>query len=766
MMLSPRSLAGRSARHPWRTIGIWLALLALLLLGSAFFGGNQSENGGGFTNRPESQVAQDLIDAHFGKDDRASDTIVFHSDTLTVDDAAYRQVVERTAANLASGWGGDIASSANPYVMAGAPEADALISADRHSLLMPITFAADLDAYAGREEDFLKAAEGAATGEVEVHAVGDLSGNGTFGKIADEDTGKDISIGLPAAGVVLIVVFGALIAAFLPLLLGVVAILGTSAVVALMANVLEIGSTTMILATMIGLAVGIDYALFFMERFREERRNGALKLDAIERAGGTAGKALIFSGLTVILALAGLMLIPVTIFQGMALGAIVTVLFAVIAAITLLPALLRLIGDWINVPRFGMMRALKRQDETGEPVFAGRGQGRGVWGRIAEGVMHHPAASALVAGGLLIVAALPVVTMEIGEQSFASMPDTSFTKGYAIMARDFAAGMQEPVRIAIEGDASSEGVKAQAEALVAALGADDRLADPAVQVAPDGELTVVQAVLTVDPASKEAERLIGDLRDEVVPGVFGDAASTVHVGGSTAFVHDFDRALTDRLPVVFAFVLGLSFLLLMVAFRSVLVPAMSIVLNLLSVGAAYGLVVAVFQHGWGASLFGFTQVDVVTNWLPVLIFCILFGLSMDYHVFLLSRIRERWDETGAVDDSIVFGVRSTGRIITGAAAIMVAVFAAFAMGRLVEIQQMGFGLGVAVLVDATIIRTILVPALMKLMGERAWWFPRWLAWIPDPKIEGDLPPIARRPRPARPAGHAAPVVAWESVSGE
>ncbi|MGN6033325.1 MAG: MMPL family transporter [Thermomicrobiales bacterium] len=767
MNLSPRALAGASARHPWRTVVAWIVLLAVLIAGSAFFGGNQNQDGGGFTNRPESQVAQDLIDTHFGADDRASDTIVFHSDTLTVDDAAYRQVVERTAADLAAGWGSDIASTANYYTLGDAPEAAALVSADRHSLLMPVTFLKEQDAYVGREEGFLKAAEGAATGDVEVHAVGDLSGSGTFGKIADEDTGKDISIGLPAAGVVLVVVFGALVAAFLPLLLGVVAILGTSAVVALMANVLEIGSTTMILATMIGLAVGIDYALFFMERFREERRKGALKVDAIERAGGTAGKALIFSGLTVILALSGLMLIPVTIFQGMALGAIVTVIFAVIAAITLLPALLRLIGDWINFPRVGTMRALKRQDETGDLVLAERRQGRGMWGRIAEGVMHHPAVSAVVAGGLLILAALPVFTMQIGEQSFASMPDTSFTRGYAILARDFAAGMQEPVQIAIEGDATSASTKAQVDALLAALGADDRLADPTVQVAPDGTLILVDAVLTVDPSSKEAERLIDDLRTQVVPSVFGSAASSVHVGGSTASTYDFDTALTDRLPVVFAFVLGLSFLLLMVAFRSLLVPAMSIVLNLLSVGAAYGLVVAVFQHGWGADLFGFTQVDVVTNWLPVLIFCILFGLSMDYHVFLLSRIRERWDETGAVDESIVFGVRSTGRIITGAAAIMVAVFAAFAMGRLVEIQQMGFGLGVAVLVDATIIRTILVPALMKLMGERAWWFPRWLAWMPNPKIEGDLPPIARRVRAARPIAQPTPVVgAWESVSGE
>jgi RND superfamily putative drug exporter len=276
---------------------------------------------------------------------------------------------------------------------------------------------------------------------------------------------------------------------------------------------------------------------------------------------------------------------------------------------------------------------------------------------------------------------------------------------------------------------------------------------------------VVEAVMRIDPSSKDAKPVIESLRNDVVPAAFGDTAGSVHVGGGTAFVVDFDHALTDRLPMVFAFVLGLSFLLLMVAFRSVLVPVVSILLNLLSVGAAYGLLVAVFQHGWGAGIFGFKQVDVITDWLPVVVFCILFGLSMDYHVFLLSRIRERWDHSGDSADSIVFGVRSTGRIITGAALIMVAVFASFAMGRLVEIQQMGFGLGVAVLVDATLIRTILVPALMKLMGKGAWWFPRWLAWIPNPKIEGDLPPIVRRvtPQASHPSTPTARTGVWDHV---
>ncbi|MGI8485032.1 MAG: MMPL family transporter, partial [Thermomicrobiales bacterium] len=629
---------------------------------------------------------------------------------------------------------------------------------------IPVTFNKDADAYVDRGESYMKDAQAASNGDVRVYSVGDISGSATFGKIGEEDTSKDISVGLPVAGLVLIVVFGALIAAFLPLLLGVVAIGATVGVVALLANFSVMQSQTMILATMIGLAVGIDYALFFMERFREERRHGSLKIDAIERAGGTAGKALLFSGMTVILALSGLMLLPIDLFQGMALAAISTVVFAVAAALTLLPALLRLIGDWINFPRFGLMRNLKRQDATREAHFEDR-QGVGFWGHLANGVMRRPGLSILLAGGILIMAALPVFTMKIGQQSEASLPETSYKSGYLVLARDFYAGMDSPIQFVITGDASDQVTKDHVAKLVETLQQDDRLSEPKVRISDDGQLTLVEAASSIDPASKEAEHLVKDLRSKTVPAVFGSQASDVYVGGNSAFIADFDDVLMGRLPIVFAFVLGLSFLLLLVAFRSIVVPIMSIVLNLLSVGAAYGLTVAVFQHGWGASLFGFTQVDTITNWLPVFIFCILFGLSMDYHVFLLSRIREHWDHTHNNTESVAFGVQSTGRIITGAALIMVAVFSSFAMGRLVEIQQLGFGLGVAVLLDATLIRTILVPATMKILGRANWWFPRFPHWIPDPKIEGDLEPVVLRPRTDRPSAPSLPR-AWEPAAGE
>ncbi|HEU0165881.1 MAG TPA: MMPL family transporter, partial [Thermomicrobiales bacterium] len=429
----------------------------------------------------------------------------------------------------------------------------------------------------------------------------------------------------------------------------------------------------------------------------------------------------------------------------------------------LLPALLRLIGDWINFPRIDTMRRLKRQDQTREALFVEK-RGSGLWGHLATAVMRRPGRSIVLAGGLLVLAALPVLTMNVGQQSDSTLPKTDYSSGYAILSKDFAAGMQSPIDFVIPGDVNDATTKDNVAKLVATLKTDSRLAEVTSRTSEDGQLTLVEAVPVIDPSSKEAEHMIGDLREKTVPSLFGSQADDVYVGGNTAFTYDFDKVLSDRLPYVFAFVLGLSFLLLLVAFRSIVVPLMSIVLNLLSVGAAYGTLVAVFQHGWGASLFGFNQVDVITNYLPVFIFCILFGLSMDYHVFLLSRIRERWDHTQDNAESIAFGVQSTGRIITGAALIMVAVFSSFAMGRLVEIQQLGFGLGVAVLLDATLVRTILVPATMKVRGRANWWFPRFLHWIPDPKIEGDLAPVVLKPRvertlPPRPR-------TWEPVVSE
>ena len=756
-----------SARYPWRTLAAWVALLVVVTALASAFGGPMTGEGVRFTNNPDSQIGWDLIDEHIGEDASASETIVVHSDALTVDDPAFQSVVESTIAGLGD-WQGDIASVVNYYdaIAAGAPEASQLVSADQHSLIIPITFNEAPDEYIERGEDFIADVQGAATTDVQVYAVGDISGNATFGKIAEEDLSKEISIGLPVAGIVLLVVFGALLAPILPLAIGIVSIAVTSGFVVLLANLMVMDSTTSSLVSMIGLAVGIDYALFFFARYREERRDGALRIDAIERSGGSAGKAVMFSGATVILALLGLLLLPINFFHGMGVGSALVVVVAVAAAMTLLPALVRLLGDWANFPRFDVIRKLKRQDQTGYSEFETR-IGSGLWGHLASAVMRRPVAWLAGSLAILLLCAAPVLAINIGSQESASLPDTDFTRGFAILATDFSAGMESPVRIVVDGDATDPNVQARVSEFVAVLENDEDFGPVSTHVAPDNQLTIVEAITRADPYSSAAESVVNDLRSDTIPATFGDIADQVYVTGSTADTIDFDNALISYLPLVFAFVLGLSFILLMIAFRSLLVPFTSILLNLLSVAAAYGAVVAVFQFGFLADLFGFTQVDTITNWLPVMLFCILFGLSMDYHVFLLSRVREHYDHTGNNEESVRVGLQQTGRLITGAALIMVAVFSTFAGGRLVEMQQMGFGLAFAVLIDATLIRTVLVPATLKLCGNANWYLPRGLRWLPDFRVEGNLKPISLPKRPAEWTPVAPPAVPGTGqVAGE
>jgi putative drug exporter of the RND superfamily len=735
--LGPGGIARLSARRPWITILAWVVMSALIVTGGSVT--HQKDYDDDFTTAIESQVGQDLIDKHFGESNGLSETLIFASDTYTVDDPEFRSVVEGTLANLQP-FQDDFVSVANYYEAPEAPELQALVGSEGRALVVPIKLAGEWSDYDDSYPGFSAAMEASRADGFEIGSLGVLSG-GEIGEMYGEDMEKDIKIGLPVAAVVLLVVFGSLVAAGLPLVLGIVTIVTATGLAQIVGGVMVMEDAGMMLVTMIGLAVGIDYSLFLLERYREERRNGATKPDAIERAGATAGKAVLFSGGTVLLALLGLLLMPITIFQGMGVSTALTVVVAVAAGLTLLPALVRLCGDWIDFPRFGRMRSLRRQDETGISQFPEIGQGTGVWGRLASSVMKRPAVYATLTAGLLLLASVPVFTMELGQQSVESLPESNYRTSYELMAEHFYAGQDSPVSIVVTGDISSPSTQERVDAFIAAADADGRYSHATTRTSEGNEVLVIDLMLRDDPFTESGQGAVADLRGEYVPQAFGSAQGEVYVAGAPAMVMDFNSELSDNLPYVFAFVLGLSFVLLMIAFRSIVVPVMSIVLNLLSVGAAYGSVVLVFQHGWFADLLGLTEVEVITNWLPVMLFCILFGLSMDYHVFLLSRVREAWDHTGDNEASIVTGLQSTGRIITGAALIMVAVFSAFALGRMSEMQQMGFGLGMAVLLDATLIRTILVPATMRLLGNWNWYMPKVLHWLPEIHVEGKLEPI-------------------------
>jgi RND superfamily putative drug exporter len=411
--------------------------------------------------------------------------------------------------------------------------------------------------------------------------------------------------------VVLIFVFGALVAAAVPLLLGIVSIIVAMGLTAIAARIIEISSQVqiMIMITMIGLAVGIDYALFLVERYREERRHGLPQLDAITIAGGTTGKAVFFSGGTVILALLGMFIIPVTVFHSLATGAILAVLVAVFATQTFVPALL---GDRIDWPRrrkydATMVAAQERYDH--ETIH------RGFWGRITRTVMQHPVAALLVALAILIGVALPVIDLKTGQAGIETLPESDVKTGYLILEREFAAGVIAPVRIVVDGPADDPAVTAGVEQLIAQMRQDPLYGAPLVTRSPNNDLTVISVPLKIDPNSNRAYDVVDQLRDELIPAAFGPIADRVFVGGATSATADFNAALRDYTPYVFAFVLGLSFLLLLMAFHSLVVPLKAILMNLLSVAAAYGALVAVFQKGIGADLLGVTRTETISAWI-------------------------------------------------------------------------------------------------------------------------------------------------------
>ncbi len=744
MSLSTQSLARASSRHPWRTIGAWVLVIVVAGALTGALLGTATTQEANFTNDPEAKRALELVEDRLRGPDRATEFMIVRSDARTVDEPAFKTFVEGLQLRV-QGLGEDEVLAAQTFYQTQDPS---MVSKDRHATIVPVVLAGAPEDAGDKAEALREVTAEANRDGFNVQVFGPATLSEDFAKVAEEDLAKGESIGVLAALVILVVVFGAAVAAVLPILIGIAAIgiaIGITAVVGQLSP-FSFFVTNMI--TMMGLAVGIDYSLFIASRYREERAKGLEKLDAVEAAGATASRAVLFSGMTVVLALAGMLIIPTTIFRSLAAGAIFVVIVAVVASLTLLPAMLGLLGDRINKGR------VRRRANV-----SGAGRPGGFWDKVTRGVMARPVASLVVGVFVLLAAAWSWTDMRTGFSGVSTLPESFESKqAFEALARDFSGGLSSPVEIVVDGPIDDPAVQGGIRATQDALAADGRFGPSHVEVNQGRDLAVVSAPVNGDPQSKAAVDSIGDIRDEIVPRAFGNAPAEVLVGGETAFNKDFFD-LTDRyMPIVFVFVLGLSFLLLTVAFRSVVVPIKAILLNLLSVSAAYGLVVLVSQKGVGAGVLGFQQVEVIEAWLPLFLFSVLFGLSMDYHVFLLSRIREHYDETGDNTASVAFGLRTTAGIITGAALIMVAVFGGFASGELVMFQQMGFGLAAAVLIDATIVRSVLVPASMKLLGRRNWFLPSWLEWLPQVTVEGPhsrpapQPPVAKPVKPVKVKG--------------
>jgi len=728
-------LAVLCARHPWRTVGAWIgAIVVAVVLVGALLGDNLTSEGK-VTNDPESLRANDLQSERFPQQEGFDELVIVRSETLRVDEEPFRaKVTQLATAVRATG----ATESVGTYY---ANSDQSLISPDRHATLIPVSL---VEPGEDHIEDVIKAVQpfdGQAGFDVAI--TGEFTFDHDLGKVSESDLQNgELRLGLPAALIVLVIVFGALVAASLPLMLAIVSILVALGLTALIAAQWELSLFVTNMLTGMGLALGIDYSLFVVSRFREERASGREKSDAIAAAGATASRAVLFSGSAFVLAMTGLLLVQSTVMRSLALGAILVGIVSVAAALTLLPAVLQLLGDRVNRLR---VPVLGRQiDRAGsESRF---------WGAIVGRVIRRPAISLAAGVILLLTAAIPAFGLNIGAAGISTLPnDLASKQGYLALQSSFPAAGAEPAQVVIDGSVSSPEVRSAIKRLKGRLAGDSRFGRTSLQVSPAGDLGVLSVSLVGDVLSDRAVEAVRDLRAEYIPAAFATSDANVLVTGTTAENIDYFDVMSRWLPILLAFVLGLSFLLLTLAFRSVVIAATAIVLNLLSVGAAYGLLVLVFQKGVGSGQLGFQQVDVIEAWVPLFLFAVLFGLSMDYQVFLLSRIRERFSHTRDTTDAISFGIGSTARIITGAALIIVAVFAGFAAGDLVMFQQMGFGVAIALLIDATLVRSVLVPAAMQLLGKWNWYLPGWLQWLPHFDVEGHAEQAASgvaKPAPA------------------
>jgi putative drug exporter of the RND superfamily len=673
------------------------------------------------TNDPESERAYAVLEERQPTSEREiNEIVVVRSETLTVEDPAFRRKVESVAAAIENT---GAAAAVDTFYETSDTE---LVSRDRHATVVLVGMGPDAEETIPDVVDAVQAADGEA---FDVAITGEFTADEDLNRLSQDDLREgELQFGLPAALIVLLLVFGAVVAGLVPLLLAVVSIIVALALTALIGQAFELSLFVVNMLTGMGLALGIDYSLFVVSRYREERAGGREKSEAIAGSGATASRAVLFSGMAFVLAMLGMVLVPDTILRSLAVGAILVGGVSVVAALTLLPAVLGLLGDRVNSLRIPL---LGRSAERGTAT-----EGR-VWSAVARGVMRRPVISLVLSVVLLLAAAAPVLDLKTGFAGIRTFPDRLPSKqGFIVLQEEFGVGTTDSVQIVVDGDVGNPSVVAAIERLEQALRSESALRQPSVDEFPERRLALVEALVVGDSRDQRAIDAVEQLRDEIVPRAFAGVEADVLVTGETAEIVDYFAMVERWLPIVFAFVLGLSFILLTIAFRSLVVPLKAILLNLLSVGAAYGLIVLVFQKGIGNELFGFQQVDTVEAWLPLFLFSVLFGLSMDYHVFLLSRIRERYLRTRDNSGAVLHAVGSTARLITGAALIIIAVFAGFAAGDLVMFQQMGFGVAVALLLDATIVRSVLVPASMKLLGEWNWYLPRWLEWLPDFHVEG------------------------------
>jgi uncharacterized membrane protein YdfJ with MMPL/SSD domain len=716
---TPRGLASRagvwSAQHRKTAIWGWLAFVAVAMLLGGSVGTKTLEHTQGSVGE-SGRADRAIADA---APEYAQEMVLIQSTRANASDPAFRAVVADVQRRLEAL--PDTQNFESPLSPAHANQ----ISVTGQAALLRFQLA-------GKDSevtDSVKPAVAAVAAVQRAHPgftlgeFGDASTNQQINKVVADDFGKALKTSLPVTLIILLIAFGALVAAGVPLLLALTAVLATIGIMGPLSHVIGgVDNSINEVILLIGLAVGVDYSMFYLRREREEREAGRSEEAALAAAAATSGRAVLVSGITVMIAMAGMYFAGTPTFQSFATGTILVVAVALVGSLTVLPAILSWLGD--------------RVEKGGVPILKNRpwnaGESR-AWKKILDPVLGHPVIAIVLAAGLLVFLALPALRIHTANESVESLPqDVSSIQTYNRIQQVFPGGGIPAVVVVSSDHGQTPQVRREIEQMAATARGNPLFKPPiTVQTFPDPNVVQVSIPVAGDGTDSKSYDAVNELRDTIIPGTIGAVPGvTADVTGFSAESKDWTSVTKSHLPIVFGFVLTAAFLLLLFTFRSIVIPIKAIILNLLSVGAAYGVIVWIFQDGHLESFLGFKSSGAIISWMPLFLFVVLFGLSMDYHVFILTRIRESYDRGMTTEEAVSHGIRTTASVVTSAAAVMIAVFAVFATLSLIFFKELGVGLGVAVLIDATLVRAVLLPATMTLLGDWNWYLPHWLEWIP------------------------------------
>jgi uncharacterized membrane protein YdfJ with MMPL/SSD domain len=735
-MQKAMNVAGRmgrwSAEH-WKTAVFgWLAFVIVSFALGMFLGTKQIETKD--ANVGQSHKADRILQRAFPQADPQTEIVLVQNAKLTATDAEFRTAVADVLGSVRGNPA--IKNLVSPYDRGQA----ALISQDGHAAMVQWDMKGEKKAAEKKINAILAATKAVAARHPSftIGEAGSISSGKALDKLFNDQLALAGERSIPITILVLLLVLGTLVAVGVPLLLALSGVLATIGLLAIPSQLVPMDPNVSAVVLLIGLAVGVDYSLFYIKREREERAAGKSPEAALAAAAATSGRSVLISGFTVLIAMAGLFFAGDKTYLSFAIGTMTVVGIAMLGSLTVLPALLAKLGDRIDKGRIPFVHRLR-----------GSGENR-MWKTILTPALRHPAVSAVCAAALLVVIALPALRLNPAQSGLDSLPKSAATVDTILrIQHTFSNGDIDPALVAIEGDMNTPAAKRALAALKAKALASGEMTKPIdVEISDSQRVARVTIPLVGKGVDAKSNAALRTLRNDVLPATIGRLPGADYaVSGGTAASVDQNALLKSKAPIVFGFVLIFAFGLLLVSFRSVVIALKAILLNLLSVGAAFGVLVAVFQWGWGESLLGFQSNGGIAYWLPIFLFVILFGLSMDYHVFILSRIREAYDRGSSTGEAVEHGIVTTAGVVTSAALVMVGVFAVFALMPILDMKEMGIGLAAAVLIDATIVRGVLLPSTMKLLGDWNWYLPSWLEWLP--RLEGEPePPVEAPPMPA------------------